>query len=100
MVQIQAHQGYFQSDGRLIFNNALVKPPKNKKVTIFWEEEINAETESTITNKKLTSQQQTVLDVLDSLESINKEDFTPEDLESFERLERGDFKLKFEERLL
>ena len=97
MVQIQAHQGYFQSDGRLIFNNTLVKPPKNKKVTIFWEEEI--ETKSKITDKKLTPQQQALLDVLASLESINKEDFTPEDLESFERLERGDFKLKFEERL-
>ena len=92
MVQIQAHQGYFQSDGKLIFNNALVKPPKNKTVTILWEEE-------TITDKKILSQQQTVLDVLASLESMDKEDFTPEDLESFERLERGDFKLKFEERL-
>jgi len=99
MVQIQAHQGYFQSDGRLIFNNTLVKPPKNKKVTIFWEEETITETELTTTDKKFTSQQQTLLDVLASLESINKEDFTPEDLESFERLERGDFKLNFEERL-
>jgi len=99
MVQIQAHQGYFQSDGRLIFNNTLIKPPKNKKVTIFWEEEIITEIESTVTDKKLKSQQQTLLGVLASLESINKEDFTPEDLESFERLERGDFKLKFEERL-
>ena len=91
MVQIQAHQGYFQSDGRLIFSNTFVKPPKNKKVTVLWEEEI-------VPDKKPTSQQQTVLDVLQSLESISK-DFTPEDLESFERLERGDFKLKFEERL-
>jgi len=91
MMQIQAHQAYFQSDGRLIFSNTFVKPPKNKKVTILWEEEI-------IPDKKPTSQQQTVLDVLQSLESISK-DFTPEDLESFERLERGDFKLKFEERL-
>ena len=99
MVQIQARQGYFQSDGRLIFNNTLVKPPKNKKVTIFWEEETTAETEIIITDKKLTSQQQTVLDVLASLEGMSKEDFTPEDLESFQRLERGDFKLKFEERL-
>jgi len=87
MVQIQAHQGYFQSDGRLVFTNTLIKPPKNKKVTIFWEEEIITETETTIANKKLTSQQQTVLDVLDSLESINKEDFTPEDLESFEHID-------------
>ena len=92
MVQIQAHQGYFQSDGRLIFSNTFVKPPRNKKVTVLWEEEI-------IPDKKLMSQQQTVLDVLDSLEGIGKEDFTPEDLESFERLERGDFKLKFEDRL-
>lgn len=100
MAQLQAHQGYFQSDGRLIFNNALVKPPKNKKVTIFWEEELITETESKSTDRSPTSQQQTILDVLASLESINKEEFTPEDLESFERLERGDFKLKFEERLL
>jgi hypothetical protein len=98
MVQIQAHQGYFQSDGRLIFNNTFVKPPKNKKVTIFWEEEIVTEIESITTDKQLTSQQQTVSDILASLESIKKENFTPEDLESFERLERGDFKLKFEER--
>ena len=99
MVQIQAHQGYFQSDGRFIFNNTLIKPPKNKKVTIFWEEEIITEIESTVADKKLKSQQQTLLSVLASLESINKEDITPDDLESFERLERGDFKLKFEERL-
>ena len=92
MVQIQAHQGYFQSDGRLIFSNTFVEPPKNKKVTVLWEEEI-------VPDKKTTSQQQTVLDVLESLESISKEDFTPEDLESFERLERGGFELKFEERL-
>ena len=92
MVQVQAYQGYFQPDGRLIFNNTLIKPPKNKKVTILWEEEI-------VSDKKLTSQQQTVIDVLASLESINEEDVTLDDLESFERLERGDFKLKFEERL-
>jgi len=92
MVQVQAHQGYFQSDGRLIFDNILVQPPKNKKVTIFWEEEI-------ITDTNPTSQQQTLLEVLSSLEGISKDDFTPEDLDSFERLERGDFKLKFEERL-
>jgi len=92
MAQVQAHQGYFQSDGRLIFNNALIRPPHNKTVTIFWEEEI-------VPDEKLTAQQQTLLDVLASFESIDTEDFTPEDLESFERLERGNFKLKFEERL-
>ena len=92
MGKIQAHRGYFRSDGALIFDNALVQPPKNKKVTVFWEEEI-------IADKKSASQQQTVLDILAALESIDEEDFTSEDLESFERLERGDFKLKFEERL-
>ena len=98
MEKVQAHQGYFQADGRLIFNNTLVKPPKNKKVTIFWEEEISTEIESKIVDRTHRLQQQTLLDVLASLETI-EEDCTPEDLESFERLERGDFKLKFEERL-
>jgi len=91
MVQIQAHQGYIQTDGRLIFNNTLIRPPKNKIVTIFWEEEVPTEFNS--------SQQQTVLDVLTSLESIEKEDLTSDDIEVFERLDRGDFKLNFEERL-
>ena len=54
---------------------------------------------SGMADKNRISQQQTVLDVLSSLASIDKEDFTPEDLESFKRLDRGDFKLKFEERL-
>ena len=36
---LQAHQGYFQADGRIILNNSLVQLPINKKVTILWEED-------------------------------------------------------------
>ena len=92
MVQIQAYQGYIHANGQLVLDNVLVEPPKNKRVTIFWEEEIE-------TGNNQMSQKQTLLNVLSSLDSVNKEGFTPEDLESFERLERGDFALKLEERL-
>ena len=31
MVQLEAHQGYFESDGRLVFDNPRISPPKKQK---------------------------------------------------------------------
>jgi len=99
MVQIQAHQGYFQSDGRLIFNNALIKPPKNKKVTILWEDELT-EDEPISKEQKLSLKQRTVvLEVIENLEIINKELVDEETQASFDAFDRGDFKVKFPNRL-
>jgi len=84
MGKIQANQGYFQSDGRLVFDNALTKPPLNKKVIFFWEEEVAAE-------KNISKQQQAILDALTALEGINSDDFTTDDIDSFERLARGEY---------
>ena len=97
MVQMQA-QGYLQSDGRLILTTPHKKPPENKMITFFWEEESTKSAMPT-TQKKLRREQQAILDVLSSLECEEKAHFTKDDLESFEKLERGDFKLNFEERL-
>ena len=39
MEMLQAHQGYLNAEIQLISNNnALVKIPKNRKITILWEE--------------------------------------------------------------
>ena len=93
-MQLQAYKGYFEQ-GNFYSSGKIICIPDRQRVTMIFEEQAPFPYSAVDTS----SQQQTVLDVLASLESINEEDFTPEDLESFERLERGDFKLKFEERL-
>jgi len=90
MVQMQA-QGYLQPDGRLVLTTPHKKPPENKMITFFWEEESTKGVTPT-TQKKLKPEQQAILDVLSSLEGEEKASFTKDDLESFEKLERGDFK--------
>ena len=99
MAQVQAHQGYFQSDGRLTFYNALVQPPKNKKVTIFWEDE-PVEDEFKSTKQKLTpNQREVIFQVMENLEKINKEPIDEETQASFDAFDRGDFRIKFPNRL-
>jgi len=92
MVQVQSYQGFFK-DGQFMSPKA-VKLPENVEVFI------------TITGREMpfksvdddfTPEQSAVMTVLSSLPS--KADYTSEDLEAFERLERGDYKLKFAERL-
>jgi len=99
MIQIQAHQGYFQSDGRLVFNNAFVKPPKNKKVTILWEEEPTEDKPKSIEQKLTSKQREVVLQVISNLEKINKEPIDEETQASFDAFDRGEFKIKFPNRL-
>ena len=99
MAQIQAYQGYFQSDEQFVFNNAFVKPPKNKKVTIFWEDD-STEDEPKNQMQELTPKQRAiVLQVIANLEKINAEPIDKETQASFDAFDRGDFKLEFPNRL-
>ena len=87
MAQVQMHQGYVNADGRLDLLDKLIQPPRNLKVTVFWEEPAEAKN---VKQERLTHQQKTVLDVLASFEKINKDGLDQETLEAFESLERGD----------
>ena len=46
-----------------------------------------------------TLEQQGALNFLTAVKNVKKENFTTEDIEAFESLERGDYKPAFEERL-
>jgi len=96
---VQEHQGYFQPDGTLVFNNIHVSPPKNKKVTIIWEDEL-AENEPINTEQKLTQKQrEVVLQVIENLEKINKEPIDAETQASFDAFDKGEFRVEFSNRL-
>jgi hypothetical protein len=95
---IQTHQGYFQADGRLILNDALVKIPSNVEVTVFWNEEEVIEAKSTA-QEGLTRQQTAAKKFLEGVERITANGLSAETSEAFESLERGDFKFRMEDRL-
>lgn len=96
MAQIQAHQGYFQSDGQLIFTNKVVTPPKYKKVTIIWEDEIV----ETAADPKLTPQQKnTVHQITESLNEINKIPVDQDTQAISDLFDHGAFRVHFPNRL-
>ena len=94
---LQAHQGYFQADGRLILNNSYVQLPINKKVTIFWEEE--RMDIDLIKNEKHIPEQTAAQEFLSGIKMLKKENLTTEDLELFAKWDNGEFRVDFEERL-
>lgn len=94
MAQIQAHRGFILTDGRLVFDDVRINPPKNTKVTVFWEDE------ATITKKDLSTEQQAAIDFVKDIEEINAEGFDEETLKSFEKWDNGEFKLNLGERVL
>ena len=101
MAQVQALQGYFR-DGQFMAPQA-VKLPENVEVfiTITGRKIPIESTDVTpIMQESLTPEQiETARNVLLGLERITANGLSKEILESFESLEHGDFKLKFEERL-
>ena len=96
MAQVQAHQGYIEADGRLVLNDARIRPPQNIKVTILWEElpTVKTSTQENLSSKRLAAQK-----FLKGVEEITTNGLSEETLKAFESLERGDFKFKMEERL-
>jgi len=79
MAQIQAHQGYIETDGRLVFSDTRIRPPKNIKVTVLWEELPTFKTKSQRQGEALEK-------MLASLDEITDE---PLDNEFFEIVNRG-----------
>lgn len=79
MAQVQAHQGYIQTDGRLVFDDVRVRPPKNIKVTITWKESRRDKTKSQRQGEALNK-------MLASLDVITDE---PLDKEFFEIVNSG-----------
>jgi len=92
MVQVQSYQGFFRN-GQFMSPQA-VKLPENVEVFVTI---TGREIPFKEKDKALTLEQSTVMSILSSLPS--KEEFTPEDVEAFDKLERGDYKFKFAERL-
>ena len=101
MTQVQALQGFFR-DGQFMSPQA-VKLPENVEVfiTITGRKIPTDSTEiQPITQDGLTSEQLAVArNVLLEVERLTANGLNNETLDAFESLERGDFKLKFEERL-
>ena len=65
MEMLQAHQGYLNADVQLIAdNNALVNIPKNKKITIFWEEIPEKNDDITKFNDEEIAKRQAIFDSL------------------------------------
>lgn len=79
MAQIQAHQGYIEADGRLVFSDVRIRTPKNIKVTVLWEE-------SPIIKTKPQRQKEALEKMLASLDEITDE---PLDNEFFEIVNSG-----------
>lgn len=99
MAQVQAFQGFFRN-GQFMSPQA-VELPENVEVFItITGREIPFESQNTSEKEGLTlKQQELAKNVLFNLEKFTENGLSEETLESFESLERGDFKLKFEERL-
>jgi len=102
MVQVQSYQGYFKN-GQFMSPQA-VKLPENVEVFItITGREICFETtaEESAQQEGLSPEQLEVAkNVLLGVERITANGLSKETLEAFESLEHGDFKMKFEERLL
>ena len=101
MAQVQALQGFFRN-GQFMSPQP-VKLPENVEVFItITDRKIPVESTDVkpITQEGLTPEQLEVArNVLLGVEKITVNGLSKETLEAFESLERGDFKLKFEERL-
>ena len=101
VTQVQALQGFFRN-GRFMSPQA-VDLPENVEVFItITGRKIPVENTEVklITQEDLTPDQLEVAkNVLQGVERITENGLSKETLEAFESLERGDFKLKFEERL-
>jgi len=101
MQQAQSYQGYFKN-GQFMSPQA-VKLPENVEVFITItgrKMPIEGIEDKPITQGGLTSEQLEVAkNVLLGVEKITQNGLSKETLEAFESLERGDFKLRFEERL-
>ena len=93
MAQVQAHHGYIQTDGRLVFDDARVRPPKNRKVTISWQEDSPIK-------KDLTLEQKAVIAFVEGIQKINADGFDKDTLEAFKKWDDGEFKMTLEERVL
>jgi len=50
-------------------------------------------------DKSIQAQQTAAQEFLSAVENVNTTDFTPEDKKAFYRLESGEYKIKFEDRL-
>jgi len=96
MAQVQAHQGYIETDGRLVLNDVRIRLPKNIKVTVLWDEPPMVKTN---TQENLSSKQLAAQNFLKGVEKITTNELSEETQKAFESLERGEFKFKFEERL-
>ncbi|MCL2198975.1 MAG: hypothetical protein FWB80_08645 [Defluviitaleaceae bacterium] len=101
MTQVQALQGYFRN-GQFM-SPQVVELPENVEVFItITGRKIPIENTDIkpVQQEELTLEQLEVAkNVLLGVERITSNGLSKETLESFESLERGDFKIKFEERL-
>ena len=101
MAQVQALQGYFRN-GQFMAPQA-VELPENVEVFItITGRKIPVESTDVklIPQESLTPEQLKIArNVLLGVERVTANGLNKETLESFESLKRGDFKLKFEERL-
>ena len=99
MAQVQSYQGYFKN-GQFISPQA-VKLPENVEVfiTITGRKMPTENTEDKPQEGFTLEQLEVAKNVLQGVEKITENGLNKETLEAFESLERGDFKLKFEERL-
>ena len=101
MIQVQSYQGYFKN-GQFMSPQA-VKLPENVEVFItitgrkmpLESTEVEPSTQEGLTPEQL----EVAKNVLLGVERITENGLSKETLEAFESLERGDFKLRFEERL-
>jgi len=101
MTQVQALQGFFR-DGQFMSPQA-VKLPENVEVFItITGRKIpieNTELKPSAPEGLTPEQLEIAKNVLLGVERITDSGLSKETLEAFKSLERGDFKLKFEERL-
>jgi len=91
---VREYKGYIQN-GQVISPEAATLP-ENAEVVVRTTGQILPFKSA---DEELLPEHKAALKFLDSIKELRKEDFTEEDIEAFEGLERGDYKLKFEVRL-
>ena len=94
MTQVQEYKGYFRN-GRFVSSEAVNLPDNVEVIVKVTGQIIPFRT----AEEKIAPEQQAALNFLTAIESINREGFTEEDIDSFAMWDRGEFRLDFAERL-
>ena len=93
---LRTYKGRYEYGKFILPEQALIPDTADIIITVLDDDIISKQKNK---DEKLNEEQRAVVEkVLKNLENIRKEDFTEEEIEHFKKLERGDYKLRFDRR--